>query len=79
MCTAFILVCGCLFLVAGNFGTAFIELLVGSEDDGPYLTLLPSKMIMTPQESKKGLNRTGLLTVTQGVPALDLSLLEFQP
>ena len=54
------------FLDVGNFGSAFIELLVGAGEGGPYLTLLPSKMVMTPQESKKGLHRTGMLVITEG-------------
>jgi hypothetical protein len=51
-----------------NFGSAIIEVLVSGDGDGEdynnFVTLLPPKMLMSPQDSKKGLNRTGNVTFT---------------
>ena len=60
-----------IFALSGNFGSAIIEVLVSGDGDGEdynnFVTLLPPKMLMSPQDSKKGLNRTGNVTFTSGV------------
>ena len=46
-------------LSLGNFGTAFLEVLVGNSDTpDEFITLLPSSMLMTIPDSKAGRSRT---------------------
>ena len=51
--------------LAGNFGTAFIEVLVSnSESPDDYITLLPSSILMTISDSKAGRSKTKTKTFT---------------
>ena len=54
-----------LLLSPGNFGSAFVEVLVGdsaSSDSEEYITLLPQSTLMTVPDSRRGKNKTRSVT-----------------
>lgn len=54
---------------AGNCGCAFLQIEVGRSSwpcDRPFLTLLPSVVLMTPAQSKLGQNRCGVRMFKEG-------------
>ncbi|NWS14831.1 XRCC1 protein, partial [Pachyramphus minor] len=53
----------------GNCGCAFLQIEVGRSSwprDQPYLTLVPTVTLMTPDDSKMGRNRCGVRMFKEG-------------